>query len=418
MPFISELLNRPVLGAGGATVGRVQDLPTATDVPYPPVRALAVKPNRGGDVRLVPWHQVAGLQNKTFRLTVDSIDESPDGPAPPNGEIWLARDVLDKQIVDVEGAKLVRVNDIQLARIDRELRVAAVDNTTRGFLRRLGLEGVAVLVTHNRSRPALIDWEEIDLVPGRDEDVKLKVPYSRLRRQRPAEIAEIIGQLTPVAGAYALESLDDETAAQALAELAPEHATAVLNAMDEEEAADILEEMDADDAADILGDLDDEFAADLMRRMESDAAKDVQQLLTYPDDSAGGLMNTDFMALPASMTVQGVIERLRETAPDERDIYYLYVVDHDGLLAGSLSLRDIVVSPPDRIVETLMDRDIVSVRVTADEAEVARVLIKYNLVAVPVLDEQDRLIGIVNVDDVLDLVAPRSWQNRPRRMLS
>jgi CBS domain-containing protein len=418
MPFISELLNRPVLGANGAAVGRVQDLPTATDVAYPPVSALAVRRAHGGGVRLVPWSQVADLKNRTFRLTVDAIDDAPSVRLDPDGEIWLARDVLDKQIVDVEGAKLVRVNDIQLARIDRQLRVAAVDNTARGFLRRLGLEGIATKLSHGKSRPELIDWEEIDLVPGRDQEVKLKVPLSHLRRQRPAEIAEIIGQLTPSAGAYALETLDDETAAQALAELSPEHATAVLNAMDEEEAADILDEMDADDAADILGDLDDDFAADLMRRMETDAAQDVQRLLTYPEDTAGGLMNTDFMALSASMTVEEVIARLRETAPDERDIYYLYVVDESGALVGSLSLRDIVVSPPDQRIESLMDRDIVSVCVADDEAEVARVLIKYNLVAVPVLSEQDRLIGIVNVDDVLDLVAPRSWQNRPRRMLS
>jgi magnesium transporter len=418
MPFISELLNRSVLGANGATVGRVLDLPAATDVPYPPVRALAVRPAHGGAVRLVPWEHVAGLRNRTFHLTVDAIDGSPCVAPEADGDIWLVRDVLDKQIVDVEGAKLVRVNDIQLARIDQELRVAAVDNTARGFLRRLGLEGVMVMITHHRSRPELIDWEEIDLVPGRSEDVKLKVPYSRLRRQRPAEIAEVIGQLTPSAGAYALETMDDETAAQTLAELAPEHATAVLNAMDEEEAADILEEMDADDAADILGELDEDFAADLMSRMEIDAAEDVKHLLSYPDDTAGGLMNTEFVALSASMTVQEVIEHLRHTEPDERDIYYLYVVDSDGGLAGSLSLRDIVVSPFDRRIESLMDHDIASVPVTADEAEVARVLIKYNLVAVPVVDELDRLIGIVNVDDVLDLVAPRSWQNRPRRMLS
>ncbi|HTE85690.1 MAG TPA: CBS domain-containing protein [Dehalococcoidia bacterium] len=418
MPFISELLNRPVLGANGVSVGRVTDLPAATDVAYPPVRALAVRRAHGGDVRLVPWAQVADLKNRTFQLTVDAIDESPSVRLEADGEIWLARDVLDKQIVDVEGAKLVRVNDIQLARVDRQLRVAAVDNTTRGFLRRLGLDGIAALVAHHNSRPELIDWEEIDLVPGRDQDVKLKVPYSHLRRQRPAEIAEIIGQLTPSAGAYALETLDDETAAQALAELAPEHATAVLNAMDEEEAADILEEMDADDAADILGDLDDEFAADLMSRMEAGAATDVKQLLSYAEDTAGGLMNTDFMALSASMTVEEVMEHLRQTAPDERDIYYLYVVDGDGGLVGSLSLRDIVVSPPQRRIEDLMDRDIVSVGVADDEAEVARILIKYNLVAVPVLNENERLIGIVNVDDVLDLVAPRSWQNRPRRMLS
>ena len=417
MPFISELLKRPVLGANGSSLGRVLDLPASTDTPYPPVKAIAVRVNGSRGVRLVPWDKVARLDHRNFRLTVDRLDG--DGPSMDGqSDLWLARDVLDKQIVDVEGAKLVRVNDIQLARIDKDLRVAAVDNTTRGFLRRLGMEGIAQFVSHDKSRPELIDWEEIDLVPGPNQDVKLKVPYSRLRLQRPAEIAEVIGQLTPSAGAYALEHLDDETAAQALAELAPEHATAVLNAMDEEEAADILEEMDADDAADILADLDKEFADDLMNRMEADAAQDVRQLLGYPEDTAGGLMNTEFMALSASMTAAEVIDHLRQTSPGERDIYYLYVVDSDGRLAGSLSLRDVVVSPPEQRISSLMERDIVSVPVTADEAEVARVLIKYNLVAIPVVNEHERLIGIVNVDDVLDLVAPRSWQNRPRRMLS
>lgn len=416
MPFLSELLNRPVIGASGTTVGRVLDFPAAQDIPYPPVRAIAVRPLKGHDVRLVPWNKVASVEDHSFRLAIDELDESP-GPDTEQ-ELWLARDVLDKQIVDVEGAKLVRVNDIQLARIDRELRVAAVDNSARGFFRRLGLEGLAKLLSSRRGRLGLIDWEEVDLVPGPSREVTLKVAYARLRKRRPAEIADVIGQLPPSAGAYALESMDDETAAQALAELAPEHATAVLNVMDEEEAADILEEMDADDAADILGDLDQERAADLMSRMELDAAEDVRHLLTYPEDTAGGLMNTDFVALPESMTTAEVIDLLRRTAPEAKDIYYLYVVDDDRRLAGSLSLRDIVVAPPERRISTLMERDIVSLPVTADEAEVARVLIKYNLVAAPVIDEDERLIGIVGVDDVLDLVAPRSWQNRARRMLA
>ncbi len=416
MPFLSELLNRPVLGAQGAPVGRILDLPAATDSPYPPVQALVVRPKHGG-AHVVPWDKVDSFDRSAFHLKIDDLDGTPVADT-NDGVLWLARDVLDKQIVDVEGAKLVRVNDIQLARIDRDLRVAAVDNTARGFLRRLGLEGVAKVVASSKARPELIDWEEIDLVPGRGQDVKLKVPYSHLRRQHPAEIAEVIGQLTPSAGAHALETMDDETAADALAELAPEHATAILNAMDEEEAADILEEMDADDAADLLADLDEEFAADLMSRMDADAAKDVRQLLRYPEDTAGGLMNTEFVAVTEAMTAGDVIDHLRRTTPEERDIYYLYVVDSDGRLAGSLSLRDVVVSAPAQRVAGLMDRDIVSVPVTADEAEVARLLIKYNLVAIPVVNEHERLIGIVNIDDVLDLVAPRSWQNRPRRMLS
>lgn len=416
MPFLSEILNRPVLDASGARVGKVRDLLASADTPYPTVHVVAVAPGHGKVIRLVPWTAVSGREPEGLRLNLDGLNDLPDAAA--DGDLWLARDVLDKQIVDVEGAKLVRVNDIQLARIDRDLRVAAVDNTFRGLLRRLGVERAATWFSHNHPRPALIDWEEVDLVPGPHENIKLKVPYGHLRRLHPAEIADVIGQLSPIEGARALETMDDETAAQALAELTPEHATAVLNAMDEEEAADILEEMAPDDAADILADLDSERAADLMRRMEADAVKDVRELLTYDEDTAGGLMTNDFVAVTEEMTAADVIDLLRRTEPDARAIYDLYVVDGNDELEGVLSLRDIVVAPAEQTVAAIMNRDIVSVPVDADEAEVARVLIKYNLVTVPVVDRLNRLVGSISVDDVLDLVAPRSWQSRSRRMLS
>jgi magnesium transporter len=416
MPFISELLGRPVLGANGARIGKIHDLLAPTDVPYPPVRVVAISPRHGKGLRFVPWIRGQELDHAALRLSSDDLRSAPETAA--DGDLWLRRDVLDKQIVDVEGAKLVRVNDIQLTRIDHDLRVAAVDNTGRGFLRRIGLEGVTSRLSQHNSRPTLIDWEEIDLVPGPNQNVRLKVPYRRLQRMRPAEIADVVGQLSPSEGAIALESMDDETAAQTLAELSPEHATAVLNVMDEEEAADILEEMDADDAADILADLDDDFAADLMRRMETEAAEDVRELLIYPEDSAGGLMNNDFVAISEGTLAGEVIDLLRRTTPETETIYYLYALDAEERLAGIVSLRDIVVARPDTPVAAIMARDVVSVPTTADEAEVARVLIKYNLVVVPVVDDQRRLVGTIAVDDVLDLMAPRAWQNRPRRMLA
>lgn len=416
MPFISELLDRPVLGANGARVGKIHDLLTPGDVPYPPVRAVAVSPRHGKGLRFVPWHPGQQLDHNALRLSSDDLSDAANVPA--EGDLWLRRDVLDKQIVDVEGAKLVRVNDIQLATIDRDLRVAAVDNTGRGFLRRMGLEGVSSRLSPPNTRPTLIDWEEIDLVPGPNQDVRLKIPYRHLQRMRPAEIADVVGQLSPSEGAFALESMDDETAAQTLAELSPEHATAVLNVMDEEEAADILEEMDADDAADILADLDQDRAADLMRRMEAEAADDVRELLTYPEDTAGGLMNNEFVAVAEEMTAGDVIDLLRRTEPETETIYYLYALDGEQHLAGIVSLRDIVVAGPETSVAAIMDRNLVSVTTDADEAEVARVLIKYNLVVVPVVDDESRLVGTISVDDVLDLIAPRAWQNRPRRMLA
>ena len=178
-------------------------------------------------------------------------------PSPAKSLIWLGRDLLDKQIVDTHGVKLVRVNDLALTPINGDLRLAGVDSSLAGLLRRLGLEWLARVL--RRGRPRLIDWEQVDIGPAVDE-VRLKVPFDRLRAMRPADIGAIISQMSPGEAADVLEALDDETAADALAELSDEHQAAVLTAMEPEEAADVLEQMPPDEAADVLGDVEEERA--------------------------------------------------------------------------------------------------------------------------------------------------------------
>jgi len=179
----------------------------------------------------------------------------------------------------------------------------------------------------------------------------------------------------------------------------------------------VLEQMRPDDAADVLGDVEQERAEELMRLMMPKAAREVRSLLAYAEDTAGGRMDSSIITVRESDTAAEIIDNLRRTKPSEDEIYYLYVVDDEGRLRGVLSLRSLIVAPPDARVADIMYRDVERVRVDDPEEEVARKLVRYDLLAIPVVDEDERLKGVVTVNDVVDLVIPRSWQNRPRRML-
>jgi len=410
MPFVSQVLGRAVLDPDGSRVGTLRDLLVAVELPYPPVRAVVIG---NSHLQVVPWAEIASVTPRATALR-HPFDRAAYPPASDDDLIWIGRDILDKQIVDTEGVKLVRVNDVALTLINDELRLAGVDNSTAGLLRRLRLEWVAGLF--GGARPRLIDWGQVDIGPAVDV-VRLKVPFDGLRRMRPADMATVISQMSPGKAADVLEALDDETAARAMAELPDEHQAAVLTAMEPDEAADVLEQMRPDDAADVLGDVEEKRAEELMRLMVPKAAREVRSLLAYPEDTAGGRMDTSIITVSENDTADEIINLLRRTAPSEDQIYYLYVVDDAGHLRGILPLRNLIVAPPDARVADIMHRDVEFVRVDDPEEQVAQKLIRYDLLAIPVVDEQNRLKGVVTVNDVVDLVTPRSWQNRPRRML-
>ncbi len=409
MPFLSQLAGCPVLDADGIRLGAVQDLLIPQEVPYPPVATVVAKAGRR--LFAVPWSDVASMTPRATALRrTAALDAYPE---PGDDLVWLVRDVLDKQIVDTRGIRLVRVNDIVLTPVDEHLRVAGVDSSGSGLIRRLGLASLAGLF--DRGRRPFIDWEQIDLGPALDV-LRLKVPFGRLSRMRPADIAAVISQMSPGEAADVLEVLDEETAARAMAELSDEHQASVLSAMEPEEAADVLEEMEPDEAADVLGDVLEERAEELMKLMEPRAAREVRLLLTYPEDTAGGLMTSRFIAVRETETVDDVINELRRNPPDDDDVYVIYVTDAAGRLRGAFTLRDLIVAHSDALVGDIMEPDLDSVRLDDEMEEVARKLVRYDLLAIPVVDDEGRLKGVVTVDNVVDLVTPRAWRNLPRSM--
>jgi Mg2+ transporter MgtE len=265
----------------------------------------------------------------------------------------------------------------------------------------------------------VIDWADVGYLATDAATVQLKSSRGKLARLHPVEIARLAEAFSYQHGAEIVESLDDETAAETLEEMAAARQAQILSDMDEERAADILERMSPDEAADVLGDLPEEKAEDLLNRMEDEEQSEVAELLTYEDDTAGGLMTTEFVTLPRDLTVGEALARLREMAETPNMIYYLYVVaaEESWALTGVIALRNLIRANPSVPLESVMRTEMQVAHVDDDAAEVAQKIAEYNLLALPVVDEAGDILGIVTVDDAIEILLPRDWRQRLPRLL-
>lgn len=412
MLFASEFIGRPVVDADGKRVGKLKDLLAIRhgEVPHPQLVAIEVKQPSG--VAYIPMHEVAALISLAIPLKKKLSDITQYTPHPD--DLHLVQDVLDKQIIDTDGMRVVRVNDLQLTRVNGNVYVANVDVSGAGLIRRLGLSSLAdrlSLRTHPSELPSIISWDNIELLSG-DQPMRLKVPTSKMADLHPADLAEILSDLSRQEGSQILDTLDIETLADTLEEVEPDFQASLIERMSDDRVADVLEEMAPDEAADLLAELSQDRKHELLELMEDDEADDVRKLLTYPENTAGGIMNTEYFIVPAYFKASQVIERLRETAPEAETIYYIYVADQDGHLLGVLSLRQLVLAQPDALVLDFMEKRVVTVNLMDSQEDCAQVIAKYNLLAVPVVDDQKCMHGIVTADDALDKIIPTAWKKR------
>ena len=330
--------------------------------------------------------------------------------------LFLIEDLFDKQIVDVDGRKVVRINDLEVANTGGVLRVVAADIGLSGLLRRMGAGNVAPRLLERVPR-TLISWHDVAPISGANpSEVKLSVSESRLNRLHPSELAEIISDLSARDAARVVSSLDDETAADAFEHLDSDVQRRVIEDLGDERAADIIEEMDSDDAADLLGELDQDQRTRLLAKIEDrDYADELEELAQYEPDTAGGLMTTDYVYIYAHRTTEATIAKIRELAPQSEFLYYLYVTDAHQKLLGVVSLRTILLELPTAFIHKIMDRDIVRVSPETSAEDVASTIARYDLLALPVVDKDDRMLGIVTVDDAIDTILPeRLTKSLPR----
>ena len=407
MLYLSQVLGRPIRDLEGERVATIKDVIVRLGAgDHPPVTGLVARYRRR-DFFLSRW-RVSELNQQGVRLNSDILDLRPF--LRREGEVLLARDVLDKQLIDVDGKRVVRVNDVQIIETSSDWRVTGADVSLQGLWRRLAPKGFV-----GAGRPVeVLDWADVGYLATDAATVQLKSSSDKLSRLHPVEIARLAEALSYHHGSEVVESLDDETAAETLEEMPAEHQARILSDMDEERAADILEWMSPDEAADVLGDLPEEKAEELLGLMEGEEQADVAELLPYEDDTAGGLMTTEFVTLPRALTVGEALARLRDMAETPNMIYYLYVVEAENSwrLCGVIALRSLILAEPSMPLEEVMRTEFQ--KATPDEPanEVAQRIAEYNLLALPVVDESEDILGIITVDDAMEILLPKDWRQR------
>jgi CBS domain-containing protein len=413
--FISEIIKRPVFDPKGESVGKVKDIIIVKGDPLPKVSALVVQMKN--QLFLVKWEDI-NIFNKRIISTFLYSDALI--PYETNDDELLAvRDILDKQIVDVNGAKVVRVNDIKLEGYNGEAVLIAVDVGMRGILRRLRIEHGSeefLKIFQTRLPYNLISWNYIQPLRPKLNAITLTVPRQMVSELHPADIAEIISQVSRAEGAHLFKDLDLETAAEALSELEPDKQAEIINAIDTEKAADIIEEMPPDEAADVLSDLPTEKAKEILEHIEKEEAEDIQELLSHEEDTAGGLMTNVFIAYPPDITVKEAFERFRRDAEEIETVYYINITDAQEKLVGVASLRELLLAEPSAKLSEVMETKLKTVTPDTDEMDVAEIISKYNLLALPVVDNEGTLLGVVTIDDIIDLILPPAAKRQRRKV--
>jgi len=411
MLYLSQVLNRPIRDLDGERVATIKDVIVRLGADdHPPVTGLVARYRRR-DFFLPRW-RITELNKHGVRLNSDILDLRPF--VRRESEVLLARDVLDKQLIDVDGKRVVRVNDVQIIEAAGDWRVTGADVSLQGLWRRLAPAGFA-----GTKKPVeVLDWADVGYLATDAATVQLKSSSDKLARLHPVEIARLAEALSYHHGSEVVESLDDETAAETLEEMPAERQAKILGDMDQERAADILEWMSPDEAADVLGDLPEEKAEELLGLMEHDEQADVAELLPYEDDTAGGLMTTEFVTLPRALTVGEALARLREMAETPNMIYYLYVVEEENSwkLLGVIALRSLILADPSMPLEDVMRTEFQHASPGEPAREVAQRIAEYNLLALPVVDEAGDICGIITVDDAMEILLPKDWRHRFSRI--
>src|SRR5215831_5529308 len=404
---LTELLGSPVYDTAGQPCGRVREAVLSPQEDRARISMLVVR-TRQGD-RMLPFAAVDSIDGGV-RTNSSAADWVPrDGS---EGLFFLERDLLDQQVIDVFGRKVVRVNDVDLhqdlSNNRPVLRVGSVDVGARGAVRRL-LKGVVPLVALQallrKIPPRLIPWDFVDLIetdPARR--VKLKISHERLARLHPADIADIVEDLAPDEREAVFETLDEDIAAEALEEVEPKVQKAIVESLDSERAAEIVEEMNPDAAADLLADLPEDRTEEILVQMQPEERQEVTELLEFKENTAAGRMTTEFLALPIDATAHDAVEGMRTFEGRMESTSTIYLVSSEGTLAGAVPLVKIALAKADTPLLALSQEPLIYCKTDAKEKEFAELFDKYNLLTLPVVDEYSHLVGVITPDDVISML--------------
>jgi hypothetical protein len=405
---LSSLVGQPLRDSDGERLGRVEDVIVRLGgVGYPPITGFLVKV--AGRTSYLGIDRVSDIGERGVVLSKAKLDLRHFERR--EEEVLLKRDVLDRQLINVEGARLVRANEIELADIAGSWRVVGVDTGPRGGLRRL----LPKPLSHRIATGDFLDWASVEPFVGHVPTVRLRVPHPKLAKLHPAQIADLVEAASRREGEEIIQAVgedDRELEADVFEELDEHHQREFLEDRPDEQIAEILSRMAPDDAADAAGELDDERREGVLALLPVSHRIKVRALLGYDPAEAGGLMSPEFISLRRNTTAGEALEAVRHSLISPELLTAVFVTSAEGSLDGSVPLAALLRSEPDRRLSALVKHELPSLRADASFEEVARVMADYNLTCVPVVDERERMLGVVTVDDVLAAMLPRGWRRR------
>jgi len=417
--YLSGITGKEVFGADGEAIGVIKDLlvnavPSGQNDPNQQL-ITGIKLKIGRETKFYSFKTFRVVKaRELINVTCSGLTELSNDEV-ING-LLLVENILDKQIVDLNGRKLVRVNDVRLATLPAGTFAIAVDIGIEGLLRRIGISIPIkrILSIFRISIPAkFILWDDVQAIDFSNLNIKLSKSYAKLQTLHPSDLADILEDLGKKSSTSVFSALDEEKAADVLEEMETQTQIHIIESLPVNKVADVLEKMPADEVADILDEIEDEKAEMLLKEMDSESSQEVRELLEYPDNSAGGLMTTDFLAFRPGLSVDDVIKELRLIKPESSELYSLFVTEENDELVGTFNLRDLIIAQPEMSVGQIMKSEPIFLYDDQKIDDIAETISKYNLLAVPVVDRDNLLQGMVVVDDVVeDLINKRRTNKR------
>ncbi len=404
--YLTELLGLKVYDLKGRLIGTLRD---AALVPLiDPIRVDRFLVGAGPGWLSIRYDQIksidtSGIHLKDELLTPYHSDEY---------MLRMVRDLLDQQVIDAQGRKVVRVNDVtflnEMENGTQVLHILEIDIGIRSIVRRV-LSGIVppalIRALQQRIPPHSIRWEFCNIVEADPQRrVRLNMSTKLLEDMHPADLADIVEHLGHEDRTALINAVDTETAAEMLSEVEPEIQTSIIESLDAEKAADILEEMEPSEAADVLNELEDEQSEQILEEMEPEEKEEVEELLEFGDNTAGGLMDTGFLALPEEANVAQAMEALKNSEEAIEDLHYLFLVDAENHLRATVPLAKLFFAPGDALLKEFASERLLSIPANQKQDRVAEIFDKYNLLALPVVDENEELLGVITVDDVVALL--------------
>ncbi len=413
--YLSDILGKYVYDELNYCIGKLEDIYVTTEFGYP--RAIGYKIKSGREIENFEFRTIDIFKdNGKCVIRVVQVKDI----IPRKYSYLLSKNLLDKDIVDVDGKKIVRVMDLKMIKSGGYLTVVGVESGPLAVARKIGLEGITKKVCkiiNKKPKKNSLSWESVQSLEMVASSLKLTTPYNKLSKLHPVDIAEIIEDLSPEDRVKVIDGLNIDLASDTLEELDHDISQEILQDLSENKAKELLDLMPNDEIANMLDDLDEEATNKMLVNLDDEDESEVRDLMKYEDEVVGNIMNTEFISFNIDITAEETINILRELKPEEEILHYVYIVDNYERLLGVISLRDLIIANPNSKLKAIMDTKIFKVS-DSDEIEKAIAMaVKYDLYSVPVVDEEDKLCGIAIIGDIIDEVLSPSWKRKIKKII-